>query len=493
MLHDLRPGDPQQIGPYGLRGVLGAGGMGQVYLGSSPEGRPVAVKVVRADLAADPDFRALFRREVEVARTVSGPFTAPVIDADLDGPVPWLATAYVAGSSLAEAVAERGPLPPGSVLGLARGLAEGLSAIHAAGVVHRDLKPSNVLLALDGPRLIDFGISRASGATALTCSGLMIGSPGFMSPEQAEGGPVGPPGDIFSLGAVLAFAAAGEGPFGPGSSAALIYRVIHRPPDLGRVPREVRGLVERCLVKDPDLRPTARDLLAATGAARSVTVRQPGQVTPAVVQPPPLTEAPEAITAPVLAGQTLVAPDLPPRVAAAKQPPPRPPQDRPQRRRDRPRRRRDRPSWRRHWRPLTAAAIVAGLLGGAAAADLALTAAHHRAPAAESERPVAAARTASPAISSADPRTSPSAAARKTSSARTPSSSRRDTSVRLADNSPVADTAPPMSANTPVTSMARPSQTASPSRRPYPSPSPSAVPSPSPSATPSPTSGGYGY
>ena len=229
MLHDLRPGDPQLIGPYRLHGLLGAGGMGRVFLGASAEGRPVAVKVVRADLATDPEFRAHFRQEIEVACTVSGPFTAPVIDADLDGLVLWLATAFVAGPSLAEAVAKRGPLPPGSVLDLAAGLAAGLNAIHAAGVVHRDLKPSNVLLAEDGPRLIDFGISGASGAAALTRTGLAIGSPGFMSPEQAEGRPVGPPSDIFSLGAVLAFAATSEGPFGPGSTVALIYRVIHRP------------------------------------------------------------------------------------------------------------------------------------------------------------------------------------------------------------------------------------------------------------------------
>jgi serine/threonine protein kinase len=192
MVHDLQPGDPQLIGPYRLRGVLGAGGMGRVFLGVSADGLLVAVKAVRAELAADPDFRALFRREVEVARTVGGPFTVPVIDADLDGTVPWLATAYVAGPSLARAVAEDGPLPPGSVLRLAAGLAQGLTQIHAAGVVHRDLKPSNVLLAPDGPRLIDFGISSVSGATTLTGTGLMIGSPGFMSPEQAEGRQVGP-------------------------------------------------------------------------------------------------------------------------------------------------------------------------------------------------------------------------------------------------------------------------------------------------------------
>ena len=262
-MHELQPGDPELIGPYRVRGRLGAGGMGRVYLGLSPGGRSVAVKVIRADLAQDAEFRARFRREVAVARKVSGLFTAPVIDADVDGPVPWLATAYVPGPSLADAVSEHGPLPAASVLALARGLAEGLSAIHAAGVVHRDLKPANVLLAEDGPRVIDFGISRAVEASALTHTGLVVGSPGFMSPEQAEGREVGPPSDIFSLGAVLAFAATGQGPFGSGSTPALVYRVVHSGPQLDLVPAEVRSLAERCLAKDPALRPTAADLLAA--------------------------------------------------------------------------------------------------------------------------------------------------------------------------------------------------------------------------------------
>ena len=214
MVSELRSGEPQTIGPYRLVGRLGAGGMGQVFLGVSPGGRPVAVKAIRAELAEDPEFRMRFGREVDAARKVSGVFTAMVVDADIDGPVAWLATAYVPGPSLAEAVDSHGPLPEGSVLALAAALAESLTAIHAAGVVHRDLKPSNVLLAEDGPRVIDFGISRAAEATALTRTGLVIGSPGFMSPEQATGGDVEKPSDIFSLGAVLAFAATGEGPFG---------------------------------------------------------------------------------------------------------------------------------------------------------------------------------------------------------------------------------------------------------------------------------------
>ena len=264
MMRELQPGDPQLIGPYRLRGRLGAGGMGRVYLGLSPGGRAVAVKVIRADLAQDAEFRARFRREVGVARRVSGLFTAPVIDADVESPVPWLATAYVRGPSLADAVSEHGPLPAASVLVLARGLAEGLSAIHGAGVVHRDLKPANVLLAEDGPRLIDFGISRAAEANALTHTGLVVGSPGFMSSEQAEGREVGPPSDVFSLGAALAFAATGQGPFGSGSTPALVYRVVYCAPQLDLVPAEVRPLIDRCLAKDPARRPTAHDLLSAT-------------------------------------------------------------------------------------------------------------------------------------------------------------------------------------------------------------------------------------
>ena len=189
-----------------------------MFLGRSPGGRLVAVKVVRAELAGQAEFRDRFAREVAAARKVSGLFTAPVVDADVGAPVPWLATAYVPGPSLAEAITRHGPLPATSVLALAAGLAEGLGAIHTAGIVHRDLKPSNLLLAEDGPRIIDFGISRAAEASMLTGTGVVFGSPSFMSPEQARGHRVGPPSDVFSLGAVLTFAATGEGPFGTGPS-----------------------------------------------------------------------------------------------------------------------------------------------------------------------------------------------------------------------------------------------------------------------------------
>ena len=266
MVMELQPGDPRKVGPYWLLGRLGSGGMGRVFLARSPGGRHVAVKVVRAELAEQADFRARFAREVAAAQTVSGLFTAPVVDADLDGPVPWLATAYVAGPSLADAVTGHGPLPVTSVLALAAGLAEGLGAIHAAGIVHRDLKPSNVLLADDGPRIIDFGISRAAEPSILTGTGLVVGSPGFMSPEQAEGRDIGPPSDVFSLGAVLAFAATGEGPFGTGSTATLAYRVVHTPPAIDDLPGGLRPLVERCLAKDPEQRPTTGQLLTGLDA-----------------------------------------------------------------------------------------------------------------------------------------------------------------------------------------------------------------------------------
>ena len=263
----LQADDPPRVGPYLLLGRLGSGGMGRVYLARSPGGRHVAVKVIRAQLAEDEAFRARFAREVSSARKVGGLFTAQVVDADLDSPVPWLVTAYVPGASLAEAVEQQGPLPVATLLALAAGLAEGLSAIHAAGVIHRDLKPSNVLLAPDGPRIIDFGISSAVDATSLTGTGLMIGSPGFMSPEQAEGMPVGPPSDIFSLGGVLIFAVRGEGPFGSGDTAALLYRVVHGTPNLDQLPDKLRPLVSRCLSRGAAGRPTAAEFLAELTAA----------------------------------------------------------------------------------------------------------------------------------------------------------------------------------------------------------------------------------
>ncbi len=246
--------------------------MGRVYLARSAGGRTVAVKVVRADLADNPDFRDRFRREVAAAQSVDGAYTAPVVDADRDSATPWLATAYVLGPSLTEAVAGYGPLPEHTVRALGAVLAEALRAIHGAGLIHRDLKPSNVLLAADGPRVIDFGIARAldGAGVALTSTGVVVGSPGFMSPEQASGGKVGPEGDVFSLGSVLAFAATGRGPFGHESAASLLYRVVHEPAELDQVPDALREAVGACLAKDPAARPTPAQLvrmLAPEGAA----------------------------------------------------------------------------------------------------------------------------------------------------------------------------------------------------------------------------------
>jgi serine/threonine protein kinase len=276
---ELRPEDPHRVGAYWLLARLGSGGMGQVFLGRSPGGRLVAVKVVRAELAEQVEFRSRFAREVAAARQVSGLFTASVVDADVSAPTPWLATAYVAGPSLADTIASHGPLPAPSVLALAAGLAEGLGAIHAAGIVHRDLKPSNVLLSEDGPRIIDFGIARAAEATMLTGTGVVFGSPSFMSPEQARGNRVGPPSDVFSLGAVLAFAATGQGPFGSGSGPTMMYRVVFTPPDLSGLPAGIRPLVERCLAKDPEQRPTTQQFLAGLNTARPEAGWLPGPVT----------------------------------------------------------------------------------------------------------------------------------------------------------------------------------------------------------------------
>lgn len=262
-MEPLGPEDPRQVGGYRLLRRLGAGGMGRVYLGRTAGGRTVAVKLVRTDLADDGEFRARFRQEIAAARRVGGAWTAPVLDADTEGDRPWVATGYVAGPALDAAVREAGPLPEHSVRALGSGLAEALAAVHATGLVHRDVKPSNVLLALDGPRLIDFGIARAlDAATSLTRSGYVVGSPGYMSPEQAAGGEAGPASDLFSLGAVLAYAATGNPPFGDGVSAAvLLYRVLHEEPDLTGLPGgPLREAVEGCLAKDPDLRPTPAEL-----------------------------------------------------------------------------------------------------------------------------------------------------------------------------------------------------------------------------------------
>ncbi|MFJ4716356.1 serine/threonine-protein kinase [Streptomyces sp. NPDC088785] len=277
-------GDPERIGPYRVVGRLGAGGMGRVYLARSKGGRAVAVKVVRPELAEDREFRARFAREVAAARRVNGVFTAGVVDADAEADPPWLATAYVPGLSLDAAVALHGAWAAEPVATLAAGLAEALEAIHAAGLVHRDLKPSNVLLAADGPRVIDFGISTATEASAITRTGVVIGTPGFMSPEQLTGEPVGPASDVFALGAVLAFTASGAGPFGTGSAQGLMYRIVHGEPDLTPVPAALRPLLARCLAKNPAARPRVGELLAElTDATRTTLLFTSADWLPAAV------------------------------------------------------------------------------------------------------------------------------------------------------------------------------------------------------------------
>ncbi|KUO11529.1 serine/threonine-protein kinase [Streptomyces sp. DSM 15324] len=272
-MQPLGADEPRAVGPYRLLGRLGSGGMGRVYLGRSAGGRTVAVKIVHPHLALDDEFRTRFRREVEAARRVGGAWTAPVLDADPEAAVPWVATAYAAGPSLAAAVAAHGPLPEHTVRALGAGLAEALAAVHELGLVHRDVKPSNLLLTVDGPLLIDFGIARATDGTAsLTSTGVSVGSPGYMAPEQILGRGVSGASDVFSFGAVLAYAATGAPPFPGDSSAALLYKVVHEEPALGELaPGLLREVVEDCLAKDPADRPAPGELarrLAPEGAAR---------------------------------------------------------------------------------------------------------------------------------------------------------------------------------------------------------------------------------
>ncbi|MEU7827611.1 serine/threonine-protein kinase [Nonomuraea sp. NPDC049129] len=277
--------DPRQVGPIRLRGRLGGGGMGQVYLGRTRGGRPVAVKVVRSDLAGDAEFRRRFAIEVSMARRVGGFYTAQVVDADTDADSPWMATAYIPGPTLHQAVATHGPLPPAAIGVLGAGLAEGLIAIHEEILAHRDLKPGNVILAGDGPRVIDFGIARALEAASHSVSGAVIGTPAFMSPEQSRGGEVGPASDVFSLGAVLVFAATGCGPFGTGQGHAVMHRIRHDDPDLTGLPKDLVDLVDACLAKTPEHRPSPADLLDRLAAsAESTTPWLPPTVTALITQ-----------------------------------------------------------------------------------------------------------------------------------------------------------------------------------------------------------------
>ena len=342
--------DPQRVGAYRLLRRLGAGGMGQVFLARSDRGRTVAIKLVRPDLAEQQEFRDRFRQEVQAARRVGGNWTAPVLDADIDAAVPWVATGYVAGPSLHRIVSGRagapvaasdayGPLPERTVRILGTGLAHALQDIHRAGLIHRDLKPSNVLMTIDGPRVIDFGIARALDTATdggLTRTGALIGSPGFMSPEQVRGERVTTACDVFCLGSVLAYAATGRQPFGAADSGAhaLLFRIAQEEPDLTGVPADLVGLIRDCLDKDPDARPSTDAILERLGSAESgepwlpvaliaqlgrhavglldaedpeeqppagpepVTAALPVPALPTIVGPPPLPSAPPQLAPP---------------------------------------------------------------------------------------------------------------------------------------------------------------------------------------------------
>ncbi len=256
----LRREDPRVVGSFRLHRRLGAGGMGVVYLGSDRRGQRVALKVIRPDLAEDQEFRSRFAREVSAARRIRGGCTARLVAADLEAERPWFATQYVPGPSLHDKVAEDGPLTAAQIAAVGAALSEGLVAVHEAGVVHRDLKPSNILLSPKGPRIIDFGIAWATGASTLTHVGTAVGSPGFLAPEQVRGAAVTPATDVFALGATLAYAATADSPFGHGSSEVMLYRVVHEEPHLQGVPDALAPLVQACLAKDPEERPSTLQL-----------------------------------------------------------------------------------------------------------------------------------------------------------------------------------------------------------------------------------------
>ncbi|MFF0541529.1 protein kinase [Nocardia thailandica] len=266
MIEPLSAHEPKSLGRYRLLGVLGVGGMGRVLLATGPDGRFVAIKQIHATLVDDPEFRARFEREIRVSMRVSGAFTAAVIDYEVSSPAPWLASVFIPGVPLDQAVQTHGPLPVPALRTLAAGLAAALHSIHGTGLVHRDLKPANVILAADGPRVIDFGIAQPDEPQgAVTQTGALIGSPAYMSPEQATAQQLTPASDIFAFGSLLYMAAVGQSPFAAATAPATLFTIVHREPDYDRVPAEVRELVAGCLRKEPSARPTPAQILDHLG------------------------------------------------------------------------------------------------------------------------------------------------------------------------------------------------------------------------------------
>ncbi|MER5916518.1 protein kinase [Streptomyces sp. NPDC001982] len=388
-IQPVQQGDPLHVGPYRVVGRLGAGGMGTVYAALGATGERMAVKVVHPAQAADEEFRARFRREVQLSRRVAGPCLVPVRDADTDAPAPWLATPFVPGPTLDRYVAVSGPLAGARLYAMAAGTAAALTAIHEAGIVHRDVKPQNVILAPFGPQMLDFGIAHALDGTSVTRTGVMTGTPGWISPEHYQTGAVGPEGDVFAWGALTAYAATGRLPFGTGAPDVVAFRVISAAPDLDGLPADLRPLVEQALSKEPSKRPTAAEL--ERGCTELLATQETAVLSPTGQQPPTL-----------ISDLVSLHWDLPPEDDPTWPAPPR------------------RRSRARLYLAVGAAAAVLGGLGGAVAASQSSGATQNHASASSSQPPAvdstataapghSPSRTGNPAPSSAAvPLTSPS-------------------------------------------------------------------------------------
>lgn len=354
----LEPNDPRRLGDFELTGRLGAGGMGVVYLGKGADGELVAVKLVRADLAHDATFRERFRREVEALRRVSGPRVARLLAADTEAPQPFLVTEYVDGPTLADSVAANGPVAGERLRALAAALAEAIVVIHEVGVIHRDLKPSNVILAADQPKLVDFGIAAAAGSMPLTMAGTVIGSAGWMAPEQAAGEVSTPAVDVFTWASLVAFAGTGRPPYGVGGPEEVTARIMNGEADLRGLPQEVRPFVEAAFIRDPAQRPSARAVLSGlvgrdeastdelveetTHLIENTWVMPVGGWPAAAASTPAQPPAPPTVATPM----PMAAPPLPPAGAAAPAPA---------------------PAHRRMWPLLVAVGVICLLIGVAGA------------------------------------------------------------------------------------------------------------------------------